>query len=152
MGEVNWIATLLLGLLLSVPFSILSNLWTPRVQHWLSMRSLSSRNKKLKRLKEEYERIKTFHDNPTHLYLTVAKTVIDTLGRIFVLIIFIPVLQAVISVKDFVGVIVWGIFLILALAFGDTLSELRDDIKKIGGFEKYEKDALASINELEGST
>lgn len=142
-----------LGAILSIPINLLVNLATPRIQSLLELSALSSREKKLKRLESEYERLKELYSNPTPLYQEVAFLVVESLAFLLVLI------AALIFVDLFVGAstellwLKWFLYLLLAVGailVSNRLSTTATDLVRIRKFEKYEAEILAQIKRVQG--
>lgn len=67
-----------IGLLLSIPIAIATNLATPRIQKWLEVSSKKRAVEKTKDLQEEYQRILVYVNNPdeftSYLLFVVIRT------------------------------------------------------------------------------
>jgi flagellar biosynthesis protein FlhB len=165
--EVNWIITLLIGSLLSIPISVLANLMTPVFQKWFEKQAGSVRNKSLARLKREYERVKNFREQPTLLQLAVNEYLIRGIILIcalvigvtyFVIVYFIdnmPSLnnalgsEIIKSGSFFMSSIIWLFTMVFILTFISGLFDLLSDYSRLKQFDKFEKKSLARISELE---
>jgi len=69
----NWLLTILIGALLSIPIGIATNLFTPKLVEILNRSAKASHNKKLATLKKEYEFIQRLHDNEKLFLHTAAR-------------------------------------------------------------------------------
>lgn len=65
----------LLPILLAIPVGILTNIMTPRVQHWLATRSVSRTRTQLARLTSELEEARRFNRSKDQLYIRVLHSV-----------------------------------------------------------------------------
>lgn len=169
MNEITGITTLFISVGLSIVVGLLTNLMTPIVQDWINKRSVSTRGKTLARLKEDYERIKRWHDTPAVLLVDIAPLIVITIALIlFLLLLFmaisgqilavvlstVPLQQAPTNYRQFL--LTWksiniglGILGIITMVSFIRLSAYLFDIFRLRNFEKYEKTILARINELE---
>lgn len=147
MNEPNWIITLAIALILSIPISLLTNLQTPKLQDWLEARSLVSKGKKLKRLEEEYHRILGFRNNPHSLYLSALSLILLVLkGFAFIALYDYSVSLSGLS-SNFgllLNILPFLIFIFMIRAI-DTL---RWDVNKLRRFNEYEPIVLEEIERL----
>jgi hypothetical protein len=163
--EVNWFWTIIIGGLLSIPFSIVGNLLTPYSQKWLNKRSELSRSKSLKRLAEEYKRAKRYKDQPELIQLdfseNITKGIIAILtliggGSTFVLtVVAFSLFPFPFDEKIKSNILLFGILAaILAVFFPSSnsaisLLEFLLDYSHYKKFEEYEKRILAEMSVLE---
>lgn len=153
MGEINWFVTILIGAMLSIPFSVIANLLTPKIQIWWERRSLSTQGKTLARLKSDYERIKQLHDNSTILQLTVFSWIIKGFIALFLVILIVIIVPLITSTNNLISVVLSVILVlmipVLATVILWRLMALDTDLTRLRHFEKYTADALAQIDSLE---
>ena len=157
MGEINWFVTLLISLLLSIPVGLVINLLTPPLQDWVDRRTISSRGKRLDRLKSEYQNIKELHDQPELLNLTVTRLIMQGLSFLmFAIITFIAFPRLVswglgdsLFGETLVGFIYLLTTIMLALLI-NRLDSLARSLTRLIKFSEYEKEVLTKINALEG--
>ena len=168
MGEINWLTTLLIGALLSIPFGIIANLLSRRFEGWLSKQAIMSKGKSIARLKKDYERIKNYHENPLHFQLIVnQRNVRSSLAQLsfmltvffivgtylsnsnkaflpigFPIVFFVRLLILLTSIVGFLS-------MLLTLLSYFSVSYLDDDISRVIEFDEYEKTTLARIENLE---
>ncbi|GGA14327.1 hypothetical protein [Okeania sp. KiyG1] len=94
-----------LGLFLSVPFAILANLLTPKIDKFLSSRNsqiekfLSSRNSQLKqkriiKIKQEYQKVKQYYENRMMLVEYLLANILETISLAVVIILYITVIDS----------------------------------------------------------
>jgi hypothetical protein len=160
--DINWTVTLLLGAVLSIPFGILANLLTPRVQDWLVKRSLTSRGKTLARLKQEYEGICKLRDDSSLLGLRTTQMIFMALGTFFGIILILALMPVFYvlgtssmpfpaheMVTQVFLAIVYAFVLFFALVVFLSIYGFYDDILRLLEFEEYKRKTLTRIAELE---
>lgn len=165
--EVNWITTLLIGSLLSIPISVLANLLTPVFQKWFERQAGSVRNKSLIQLKKEYERVKIFREQPAQLQLKVNEYLVKGMLLIVILVIGIAYFVITYFVDNlsslntapgvemvkygcvFASVTIWLFAMVFILTFVFDLIDLLSDYSRLKQFDEYEKKTLERIEELE---
>ncbi len=174
MGEINWIVTLLLGAVLSIPFGMAANYLSRHTENWLAQKEIISRKNSIAQIKEDYERVKLFHENPTKLQLHVSKHIIGSLLAIltliatisFITILYlaysygsamkIPLLSEILfQFRFFLGsglIILATLMVLLLTSVLSTLGTVENDIKRVINFDKYEKQTLDEIKKHESST
>lgn len=147
MSEVNWLTSLAIGALLSIPISIFANLSTPKIQNWLDKRALSTRGKRLEQLKKEHSQVLLLHNNQSLLQLTISRAIIDTLARLFFIVVAIPMLA---FSPDGVGkTTIFGVLAVGALFFSDRLRDLARNLTRLIDFDDYDEEITRKIAELE---
>jgi hypothetical protein len=169
MGEINWLITLLVGALLSIPIGIIANLLSRPFEGWLSKQALMSKGKSVARLKKDYERIKNYHENPLYFQLIVnQRSVRSSVAQLsFILTVFLVVVIYLLnSNKAFFGPIelpiaffstlltipisIMAFLTMLLTALNqNSMNNLADDISRVIKFDEYEKTTLARIESLE---
>lgn len=97
-----------IGLACAIPLSIAANLFTPKVQDWLSRRSRNAAQKRQLAHEEEFARIKRYANDPTLLNTFLLTTVLVTtmLGSgigVFVALVYILDSFAGISIGTFIA-------------------------------------------------
>ena len=165
--EVNWVTTLIIGSLLSIPLSILANIMTPTFQKWFNKRTRTARTKSLADLKKEYEQTKTFKEQPavfqfaTNEYLIKGMIVLCLLAlgtSYFALFYAVDSLSNVFSFLQtdiiklllaLISAVVWLLMLVFMASMINGLLDLWVKYSRIKQFEKYEKEILAKIQEIE---
>lgn len=161
MKDINWLLTILIASILSIPFQILTNLLTPKIQKFLEKRSISSKGKSLKQIKDDYNRIKELHDNPHLMELqTYFHLLYGLYGVIYLLFFWIVTListyfaitsknESTIQISTYTALF----FAFLSLLQLNTITiNLRNsfkDIRRIKNFIDYEKVQIEKIKELE---
>ncbi|GGA14330.1 hypothetical protein [Okeania sp. KiyG1] len=94
-----------LELFLSVPFAILANLLTPKIDKFLSSRNsqiekfLSSRNSQLKqkriiKIKQEYQKVKQYYENRMMLVEYLLANILETISLAVVIILYVTVIDS----------------------------------------------------------
>ena len=162
MENINWLLTLLVGAFISIPFGIITNLVTPKIQTYIDKRNLSSRGKTLAQLKNEYDRIKWLHDNPHELQLRVNIRLAHGIAGVYLFLFFLIgflISSYIASISNSspsiqIGAVVASMFLALILFIIFNIGEgrmmkLHGDLTRIRDFEEYESKHLAKIAELE---
>jgi hypothetical protein len=162
MGEINWSVTLLLGLFLGIPFSVLANLLTPRFQRWLDRQALSSKGKQLDSIQSEYGRIKSYADDTETFKLKVMGKLCRMIGistaglgitAFAIFILRIPVLigeesSFITFIRTLGSTVCFMVGAIpIMIAFSD-LWDLGNDVAKVVDFPKYEKQMLTKLEAL----
>jgi hypothetical protein len=149
MNEVNWLLSLAVGLILSVPFGIATNLLTPRIQELLERQTITARGKTVARLKADYERIKRLHDDPTLLQLTMALYIMR--GVAF-LVFFIPSLFVIqLSADSTTKLLLYGVIMLAAYTTGFGTNKIVSDITRLTRFGEYEREVQNRIAQLESN-
>jgi len=169
MSEPNWVVTLLLSLVLSIPIGIMSNLLTPRIKNWFAKRATSIRGKRIEELRKEYELAKQLHDKPELLNQIVAREIIESIiklaaGSLFFFLVYARLIvgssqlfvdsKGNITPSTIAGDLSFLLF--IAIVFisityvTNSLSGLSRTLSRVIDFEAYEKAVLAQIKELEG--
>ena len=156
MSGPNWLIVLVLGLALSIPVSLLTNLATPRVQNWLDRRAMSNKGKRLKRLEQEYD-VKELRDNPSLLYLRVAHHAILSLNLLLLMIggfIFVELMSfagGLGAVVRSVVVLLYAVLIAGAMMISNRLQDLSTNLVRLRNFERYEADVTAKIKQIQDS-
>jgi MFS family permease len=70
------VALFLLGLLLSLPASILANIYTPKIQNWLAERSIMRSAKRIDALREEIALVSSYREAPMKFHEFLLGTVL----------------------------------------------------------------------------
>ena len=171
MGEINWIATLFLGALLSIPFGIVANLLSRPAENWLTQQAITSRSKSITRIKEEYQRAKDLHEDPMKLQLVINKRVVSSFFSIlaFIITIFFTLLlyfaysyRTVLNIPAAQSTLLFGFFsfFIALIAFLTMVHALlgllllqsaSNDITRAIEFDTYEQQALSELKKLENT-
>lgn len=168
MDKINWVVTLIVSLILSLPVGVLANLWTPRIQDWLVKRALSSRSKVISRLTYEYSRVKNLQANRSNLLLKIATVFLVTMIAFFSTLLFIAYLCVLIylhvspsygnllikfpfysRVELIVILVLFICSLIINYIVLIWITELAQDIIRLRQFKSYEKRILDRIAKLE---
>jgi len=169
MGEINWLITLLLGALLSIPFGIIANILSRPFEGWLSKQAIMSKGKSVARLKKDYERIKNYHENPLYFQLIVSKrNTRSTLASFSFIMtalfaagiyllnsnegIFISTklpISTLVSLLTILTLILGFLSMLLVFLNYFLMNSLDDDISRVINFDEYEKTTVARIEKLE---
>ncbi len=147
MTEPNWLVTLVLAAVLSIPISIGANLLTPRIKDWLDRRNLTNRSKALQRSKIEYDRLKQFHDDPARLQVKAYRTFLSLIADFLFILASIGVVAAF-SDAGLRVIMLMVLATLVGLGFVIGI-DLDNDLEKLSSFEKTETKLLARIKELE---
>ena len=164
MGEINWVVTILLGALISIPFGIFANLLTRRFEGWLGKQAISFKGKSLARIMKEYNRIKAYKDTPTLIQLKVNFFVIRSLltlnffmlavilsGVAFFIIRFgttsdnLNAIIGLLMLASFSFVLLTTVYAFISLY---TSGNLEEDMSRLEKFDEYEKQALSNVEAL----
>jgi len=78
-----------LGLFLSFPLSIFANLLTPKIEKFLSSRSYKSKQKRIKKIKQEYQQVKQYYENRIMLVEYLLINILKTIAIGFLMIFFV---------------------------------------------------------------
>jgi hypothetical protein len=168
--EANWVSTLIIGAILSIPISILANIMTPTFQKWFDKRARTAYSKSLAELKKEYEQIKIFKEKPASFQFVINEFLIKGvivlcllgLGMAYFMLLYIfdnfhlgiPLVQAD-TVKNILGLlstIAWLLVLAFMASIMNGLINLLSKYSRLKQFEKYENETLTKMKELEKNT
>ena len=158
MPEPNWIVVLLVGAavgaLLSIPLNLVANLVTPGLQDWLVSRSLANKGKQLKRIEQEYARVKELHEDRDLLNLRIAQLVIRLLSYLVFWIGLDAIASALGSLSPMLSpfrILAGGLAVVIASRYGSKLTRLAADLHWLGKFAEYEAHALGEMQRLRES-
>lgn len=149
-----------IGLLLSLPLSILANILTPKFQSWFDSRNRKKSLQKNRNLQAEYEKVVKFKNDRQsfHEYLfwvVIRTTLIGSLLGVFAGIIFaIPnifdILEIPYSEIDFIRNTLYALgqsmSVIGALMIVNTCSTALRNYYKVKNFDEYEKFVKENIS------
>jgi hypothetical protein len=163
------VALFLLGLLLSLPASILANIYTPRVQNWLAERSLVRSTRRVEALREEVALVTSYRQEPAKcqefLLGTVLRAIYATsVGGIVAVGFFIagqastaivyprfyvPYTILRFSVSDLLTMLGQLVGLLTALFLVRVCSSSLQVLNRVQNFTKYQKAVDAVLSKLE---
>lgn len=169
MGEVNWLVSIIIGAVISVPVGILTNLLTPKIQDFIEKNTLSTQSIKVNRLRIEYEKVKELHDKPQLLSIKVSSNVVRALLTILVsffcglTVFFLEVINNQTKTFEFsafgnvpflflADFIVIGLSLVILQSEINQLFEFVKDLIKLSNFEKYQKESMLKLEENKKSS
>ncbi|WKZ39995.1 MAG: hypothetical protein QY328_17185 [Anaerolineales bacterium] len=155
MGEVNWIASLLIGVIISIPIGILTNILTPIIQDKIEKATLSTQTKKLERLRREFNTVQELHETPNLFLTTLAKNLISALRTILLSIAIIFIVLGFFILNEYFEVNIRSLVVLIAIYFLVVFGEYNqagkftDTILRLLNYEKYKVDIASQISELE---
>jgi hypothetical protein len=159
MGEINWLLTILVGAIISIPFSVLSNFLTPIIQEKMEKSALSTKEKKLTRLQKEFKETKELYDKPHLFSAKVAQKSLGGLSIVMFSLSAIIIVATLEMVKKYYIVssppsltntqLIFLIFLMIMLLIGgNILSEFLNIVIRLSKYEEYKKDVVTQIKLL----
>jgi len=167
MSEVNWLVTLLIGAIVSIPLSIFANLFTPQIQKWVDGLFVSNRGKTLGSLRKEYNEIKELRADPQRTQLLVFWQILSYILSIFIeLFLLIPIIVGMwvgvsstnlilsgniffmVAIAIALGLIFLAFTVILLTTINSALSWMRR-IYFLTHYKEYELKITNRISELE---
>lgn len=157
MGEINWVLSLFIGAILSIPVGVLTNLLTPAIQDKFEKNALSTNKKKLERLKKERNEVKELHDNPLLFSVKTARFTLSGLATIVISIavilvimgatIFFSVSSSLNQLKSTLALII--IYIPLLIIEQAQIGNFVKIIIRLLNYEEYIKKVSIQIEELE---
>jgi len=167
MDNVNWIVTLIIGALLSIPVGIFVNIVTPNARDWMSKYSLKIRESNVLRLNQELSYLEYYKLNRNLIYIPVILEILQASFGIFVGLILAIIGITVIVFPDpfisadiklltvkYIGVAFEVIGIVFIMLSGIILSVtlVNDIVNKYVNIEIYINSLRAKIDEIRNQT
>lgn len=157
MGEINWVVSLLIGVIISIPIGIFTNIMTPIIQDKIEKATLSTQKKSLERLRKEFSEVKELHDDPNLFSVNTAKflfsgirTILLSMTVIFLIIGWFILKDSLTSFTTNIGsiLVLVAIYFLVLFSEYNQIGEFGRIIVRLLNYEKYKKDIDLKTNEL----
>jgi len=170
-NEPNWMVTILIGLVFSIPVGIFINIITPAANNVIKKFAISTNKKKAVLLKNEFETVKSFRDYPTLLFTAVASKILYGFMAIFtsviggVIIFFLELIKSYYEITNLRTIfsispqvfysVVWALETLVGISvlyavqlIGNSILKLTGHSIRLANFKEYEKNYKSRIKEL----
>jgi hypothetical protein len=157
------------GLVVSIPLSIIANIYTPKVQNWLAGRSTTRLTRRVRELRSELDTISHYRDNRSSLNELLLGVILRTTyvgsiggilaGALFIMgrtlsdapigSIYIPNIYTEFTFNDIVTVLGQLTTVLTALIIVRLCSNGLKTLNRVQNFDSYQEAAQSALDRLE---
>ncbi|NEQ73399.1 MAG: hypothetical protein F6K23_10135 [Okeania sp. SIO2C9] len=139
-----------LGLFLSVPFAVLANLLTPKIEKFLSSRNYQLKQERIRKIKQEYQQVKQYYENRIILVEYLLINILKTIAIGFLMILFVTWLDSTfsVSIANILANSLSKILVILgSLVIVNWTTNALDIYAKVKNYNDYQKEVSDIVQE-----